>query len=193
MVTKSSDFPPEALPIETEDNNRILMMEKSLGNRSFTDRVLVDDGSNSKLDVLGLWTSYAECRRSNLTRGCNQTAQTASNMLDLFDLAIKETNDAYGLSGINAELVLVHAELVPYTEAPSNASEVALGQLTSPSDGILDDVHNLRSQYGADIVAMIIDDDEYCGASNIGPYKSGMFSIVAWSCATGYYSFGNGK
>ena len=191
VVTKSSDFPPEAEPIEMEENERMLR-EKQLGTDSFTDRVLVDDGSISELHVLALWTLNAECRCSNLTIGCNRTAQTTSNMVDMLNLAIAETNDAYELSGVNAELVLVHSELIEYTEASSNTSEVALHHLTSTTDGIIDDVHDLRSQYGADLVAMIIDDDEYCGIANFGPYKSGMFSVVAWNCTTGYYSFGHG-
>ena len=218
LVTKSSDFPPEAEAIETER----MLQEKYLGARSSTDRLVGDENISElhvfgrmlkdetslsagrmldididddviEIHVLGLWTPYAECRRSDLTRGCNRTSQTASNMIDMLDLAVKETNDAYALSGVNAELVLVHSELIEYTEAASNTSEVALHHLTSTTDGIIDDVHDLRSQYGADLVAMIIDDDEYCGIANLGPYKSGMFSVTSWRCATGYYSFGNGK
>ena len=119
--------------------------------------------------MLALWTLNAECRRSGLARDCTRTSQTTLNMVDMLDLAIAETNDAYELSGVNAELVLVHSELIEYTEASSNAFSEALDHLASPTDGIIDDVHNLRSQYGADLVAMIIDDDEYCGIANFGP------------------------
>ena len=143
--------------------------------------------------MLVVWTPNAECRNSGLDRGCTRTAQTESNMNDLLTLAVKETNDAYLFSGVHAQLVLVHSELVQYTEASSNAFSSALDHISDATDGIIDDVHNLRSQYGADIVSMIIDDSQYCGLGYLGPFKQFMFSVTAWNCATGYYSFGHGK
>jgi len=56
----------------------------------------------------------------------------------------------------------------------------------------MDDVHTKRELYGADIVAMIIDDSEYCGKAWLGPRESLMFSVVTdWNCVTGYFSFGH--
>jgi len=52
-------------------------------------------------------------------------------------------------------------------------------------------VHENREQYGADIVALIIDDPQYCGLAWLGPSKNLMYSVTAWDCATGYYSFGH--
>jgi len=47
---------------------------------------------------------------------------------------------------------LAHAQEITYTE--SGASSTDLNRLTSTSDGYLDEVHNLRDTYGADLVAM---------------------------------------
>jgi len=55
----------------------------------------------------------------------------------------------------------------------------------------MDNVYALRTLYGADFVAMIIDYPQYCGIAYLGPSKSYMFSVTAWNCATGYYSFGH--
>ena len=41
---------------------------------------------------------------------------------------------------------------------------------------------------GADVVAMLIDDPQYCGLGYLGPRSDLMFSVTAWNCATGLYS-----
>jgi hypothetical protein len=55
----------------------------------------------------------------------------------------------------------------------------------------LDQAHTLRTTYGADIVALLIDDSQYCGKAWLGPSIGLMFSVTAWNCATGYYTFGH--
>ena len=109
------------------------------------------------------------------------------------DLAIIETNVAYTQSGVSAQLNLVHAAYTTYTEASSDAFGTALGQLRSQTDGIMNEAHTLREEYGADLVALIIDDSQYCGIAYLGPRTDLMFSVTGWNCATGYYSFGHGE
>ena len=41
---------------------------------------------------------------------------------------------------------------------------VGLREITSADDGVMDDVHIKRKQYGADLVVLIIHDETYCGA-----------------------------
>ena len=150
------------------------------------------EGGNIIMDIMLVWTKNAECRNSGLSRGCSPTAQTTANMEARLNLAIEETNTAFALSDINARLRLVHAYRHPdYVEASSDAFRSALYGMQNPSDGIMDDVHPLRTQYGADLVAMIIDDSQYCGLGYLGPSKSYGFSVTAWNCATGYYTFGH--
>ena len=208
-IISTNDFPDEADPV-LDDYQRVLeeMPEKtSLSNlrgkklssetpgktslQFFHDgsRKLGDDNGGN-LDVLVVWTANAECRNSGLARGCERTPQTKSNIEATINLAVTETNTAYDLSSVATQLNLVHAEYIEYTET-SNAYNDALGQLKSTTDGIMDNVHALRTLYGADLVAMIIDDPQYCGIAYLGPSQSLMFSVTAWNCATGYYSFGN--
>lgn len=153
-------------------------------------RGLYDDlGGN--LDTMVVWTKAAECRNSNLAATCTPTSQTEANMRALIDLAISETNTAYDLSGVTTQLRLVHAYRdATYTEVTGDAFSRALNEITSTNDNIMDDVHTKRAAYGADLVAMIIDDAALCGLAWLGPSYSRMFSVSSWSCATGYYSFG---
>jgi len=113
-------------------------------------------------------------------------------MRNRIDLAITETNVAFNSSGVNTQIRLVHAYPDPdYVEASGNAFSAALSDLRGTSDGKMDDVHANRTQFGADFVAMIIDDPQYCGMAYLGPRLDLMFSVTKWSCATGYYSFGH--
>ena len=55
---------------------------------------------------------------------------------------------------MNARLRLVHSTEIAFTETPTNLSG-DLSSLRSTTDGKLDNVHALRTQYGADIVTLI--------------------------------------
>lgn len=155
-------------------------------------RGLVVDDLGGNIDVMVIWTKKAECFKSELTADCTLTNITENNMRGLIDLAIAETNTAYNLSGVTTQLRLVHAYREPnYVEATTNAFNMALSSIRSKNDGIMDDVHEKRNMYGADIVAMIIDDPQYCGMAYLGPSPDLMFSVTAWNCATGYYTFGH--
>ena len=139
-----------------------------------------------------VWTKRSECKKSGLDPDCSLTDVTENNMRGLIDLAIAETNTAYNLSGVTTQLRLVHAYREPnYVEAATDAFVTALQNIQSSSDGVMDDLHEKRDVYGADIVAMIIDGAQYCGMAYLGPGIDLMFSVSSWNCATGYYTFGH--
>ncbi|OGV46860.1 MAG: hypothetical protein A2X46_15890 [Lentisphaerae bacterium GWF2_57_35] len=55
-------------------------------------------------------------------------------------------------TAVPVTLRLIHSAEVSYTE--SGNSNTDLNRLTNPSDGYMDNVHTLRSTYGADLVAL---------------------------------------
>src|SRR5690606_32235448 len=63
--------------------------------------------------------------------------------------------------------------------------------LEGNTDGHMDEVHDLRNQYGADMVAMINSNHDYCGIAfmGFGPHDYQMFSVTNYSCAVGNLSF----
>lgn len=169
------------------DDQKQLPLSSAVGLRG-GHRGLADDGS--VLDIMVVWTNLAECANSGLSAGCTHDATTESNIRGRIALAIAETNTAYTGSGVTTKLRLVHAYREDnYVEASADAFSAALNAITGKSDGVMDDVHAKRDKYGADIVALIIHDSQYCGVAWLGPSEDRMFSITAWNCATGYYSF----
>jgi hypothetical protein len=126
----------------------------SIRGANHAHRQLYDD-SGANIDVLVVWTKDAECKNSGLPKGCTLTAQTEANMRGLIDLAVTETNTAYTMSGILSSLRLVHAYRDSTYVEPTSFN-TALSNLRSTSDGQLDNVHALRTLYGADMVQLII-------------------------------------
>lgn len=118
-----------------------------------------DDGS--VIDVMVVYT---------------QAARIASNgkagMLAKIDGAVVFSNTIYDASGVNFDLRLVHAREVTYNDGggmskslyqlTAKKGELINGNNVDPS-GLLDNVHNLRNQYGADLVALITDGPDACG------------------------------
>ena len=111
----------------------------------------------------------------------------AAGIEALIDLAITDANIASQNSAIASQLRLVHVAEVNYTEPPSGMG-TSLDNLTY-NDGVIDEVHSWRDTYGADLVAMITRDTNYCGiawvlqgvSNSFAPYG---FSVTYSGCLT---------
>ncbi|MDR1738233.1 MAG: M12 family metallo-peptidase [Candidatus Symbiothrix sp.] len=76
--------------------------------------------------------------------------------------AMAQTAAVIANQGNGDEITLVHSEQVDYEEHANNMS-LDLNNLTGTADGYMDNVHQLRKQYGADIVALITVASDYGG------------------------------
>ena len=117
-----------------------------------------------------------------------------SAMNALVDLAVQETNQSYINSNVNQRLNLVYQGQIAYDEGANPDFGTTLNRLTEKADGHMDNVHALRDAHGADVVNLMIEGSQYCGIawlmnSPSVSFEADAFSVVAQSCATGYYSF----
>lgn len=101
--------------------------------------------------------------------------------------AVAMANQDYINSQINMQINLTHMEQVAYAET-GNMSD-ALTALVSTNDGKMDNVHTLRNQYGADQVALVDTDGNYCGIGyemssgwNSSAFAQYAFSVVQPGC-----------
>ena len=125
---------------------------------------------------------------------CDATNTSNQGTIEgLIDLAISETNTAYVRSGIPAKLRLVKTHFDATYDDYRNQFGTTLAYLKGKSDGQLDYIHSMRDQVGADFVSIMVDTGGYCGIGYRPDSPSGTlaFTVVKWSCATGYYSFGH--
>ena len=110
--------------------------------------------------------------------------------------SVANANLVYANSGINAQLNLVYAAPVAYTETPSSIG-TDLSAIRSSSDGLIDQVHTLRTQYGADLVTLIGEGYRNAGDCGIAylmstvstSFASSAFSVVDRTCAVGNLSY----
>lgn len=115
---------------------------------------LADDGS--AIDVLFVFTTSA---RRKLGGGAGVVASVNN--------AIAAANTAYQRSGVVQRLRLVGLMDVAYAETAS--AETDLARLTSPDDGVMDEVHAVRNVTGADLVQLLVGPDTYnlCGRGHL--------------------------
>ncbi|QDV51555.1 M12 family metallo-peptidase [Gimesia fumaroli] len=170
-----SKFPPDHPP-EFEEAQRAISIEEKQAGDKIEENNLSDTNMSYHIDVMVVYTPAV--------------ANVLTDVPSLIDLAIEETNKSYEYSKINASLRLVHQGKVSYTESGSFKTDV--DRLAATSDGHIDGVHSLRNRKKADVVVMLINDDQACGrAKTIYANASTAFAICHYDCATGYYSFGH--
>ncbi len=134
------------------------------------------------IDVMVVYTTAAKGGAGGL-----------AGMNALIDLAVAEANAAYSNSLINVQLNLVYRGEVSYTETANASTD--LTHLQSTSDGQLDSVHALRTQYGADLVTLVVETmNTYAGLGYVmSPPSSGFdvygFNVVLRSYMSGTYTY----
>lgn len=123
--------------------------------------------------------------------------QEANNDVDDMEIIIRNAvalaNDSYDVSGIDLQINLVHFEQVNYEEADN--IETDLSRLRDKNDNFIDDIHDLRNQFSADLVSLFVSEgQDYCGVAYVMEtvslnFESSAFSVVDWSCAGRNLSF----
>ena len=122
----------------------------------------------------------------------------AGNIDAFIQFAIDNTHRSYRNSDIGIRLRLVHKHQVRYF--PTSDMSLDLDFLTGPDDGFMDEVHTLRDDYGADLVALIVNRDieSVCGIAWLPDFarfpdtdfgEMG-FSVIGQNCETvNFYTF----
>ncbi len=140
---------------------------------------IAQDTTPASVDILVLWTVAAKNRA-----GGEEGIRTR------IDLAIAEANQALADSGVQATVNLIRAEETAYSEGPGMQTD--LTRLATANDGYMDDVFNLKSKYGADLVCLFNDspDPNIAGiAYLLSSSTDWPFSVVQIRYAVGYFVF----
>lgn len=133
-------------------------------------------GDAIQQDLLVAYTDDA-CRANggNGTTSCSQVEAKIVN-------AVADMNAAYSSSGVNITVNLVGMVQTNYDEGDKSASEM-LNELRRTSDGQIDDLHNARNDYGADLLALVTGSaGGYCGIAFVGSSSSSAMSVTAEFC-----------
>jgi hypothetical protein len=81
---------------------------------------------------------------------------------ELVDLAIEEANESFRQSNIgHVRLRLVHAYQTSYVEEGTHFDHV--WRFADKGDSYMEEIHDLRDKYRADVAVLIVDDSKGCG------------------------------
>ncbi len=148
------------------------------------------------LDILVLYTAAAR-----------QGAGSSDGMVALIDTLMEELNESFSNSGVKAVARLVHSEETSYSETGNLSADLRnLEEDDDDYDGDDDghrgdrdhsvpEVHDLRRQYGADLVCMVVEKtDGPLGIANVmrnlsTDFYPHAFSVVQRAYANSYLSF----
>lgn len=136
----------------------------------------------STIDVLVVYTSAARAGWGGVAQSNSQIATAITNF-----------NNSLINSGIpNVTINLVYTGEIAYTETGNISTD--LSRFRNPSDGFLDEVHNLRALYGADLCGLITaTPTNTCGLGylNTNPVNysnNAAFSVSLRNCAVSNYT-----
>lgn len=127
-----------------------------------------------EIDVLVAYTTAAKNAHDDI----EALIGTASGHID----------DSISNSDVPAIVNIVHMVEVSYSESGSLNTD--LTRLAGTADYYMDNVHTLRDQYGADLVALIVGSGDNCGIAYLKPSSNLAFSVTESSCIAGY-TFGH--
>jgi hypothetical protein len=138
----------------------------------------LDDGT--ELDLLVIYTPRAR-----------RAAGGADAIASLVGLGLAETNLALEKSEVLTRLRLVELREVSFAEAGRVESDLEI--LREENDGALDEVHELRDAYGADVVQLVVEEGDGCGiAYSMGragaSFSEWAYAVVERSCIDTTYA-----
>jgi hypothetical protein len=136
----------------------------------------------------------------------NNSTLTATNVIDILVLYTDDAETAMGSSAnIEARIALMHDQINTAMENNNVDSSVQARLVyvgpTSYDESLYDyaehldnlandtvpDVSDLKEAFGADIVALIVADNEYCGIANLQPNNSNSVMVVRYACTNYTY------
>ncbi len=112
---------------------------------------VVSNSNHTLIDVMIVYSPAAKSWADSSGGGIDNVIASAMN----------KANTALDNTGIGTNMHLAYSGEVNYTESGDSGTD--LSRLTYKDDGYADEVHTLRDQYGADLVAMYLDLDDTGG------------------------------
>lgn len=174
----------EASLISQDSKNDFILNESSIQQKLNADVCLTSTPvcAASTIDVLVVYTTAAQTAWGGIAQSNSFVATAITNF-----------NNALQNSGVsNATINLVYSGEIIYTESGSLSTD--LPRFRNNNDGFMDDVHTLRTTYGADICALITSSPtSTCGLGYVntapGNYSiSAGYSATVFSCVVSNYS-----
>jgi hypothetical protein len=188
------EYSPEKLPPDHGAAGKAMMQKMEMQSDP-----LVKEGDASMMEPPAMRGKQAAAEPStgppedttiNLIIAYTKKAASHYNDIvkDLIDVAIAQANQSFADSGAgNVHVKVVHAYETDYVENGTHFDHVY--RFRNKGDGYMDEIHDLRKKYKADVAALIVDDPMGCGLSiRVAAEAPGAFTAVHHECMATMYS-----
>ena len=157
-----------------KDRLQIGLMAKSIQQQ--TAKMVADSEDIPEIKILVAYTEAVD--------------ELVDDIEGMIELAIAETNLGYENSDVKAKISLAHSYKVEGYKTLDITD--ALDAFEATDDGIMDEVHELRNEHGADVAVLVMEEGTYCGeAAEIGAKSSTAFVALYYECLTSGYTLGH--
>jgi hypothetical protein len=190
------EYAPDKLPPDhgTADKNmmqKMNMREDPLVHQGDASMMQPDAGPGPSMDMM-MKDQAGAPKDATITLIVAYTKKAASHYADiekdLIDLAVAQANQSFHDSGIdNVRLKVVHAYQTDYEESGSHFDHVY--RFRNKGDGYMDEVHDLRDRFGADVSVLLVDDPMGCGLSiRVAADEKDAFTAMHHECGATMYT-----
>jgi len=139
--------------------------------------VTADSKSVADIDIMVLYTTAAKAWADGL----------GYNIANIIAQAVATTQLAFDNSLLLMNLTMVYSQEIAYTES---GSDVDVTRLAFTSDGYMDDIHQMRDDYGADFVSMLTFTDDVGGLGYLLNNYNGSANTAFNVCRVQQVSYG---
>ncbi len=178
VESESKHLPGCGTSISAQNNQRPRIQQRDAGSNS------IANGASEPIKILVAYTPQA-------LHASGGTPDDPSAILAEISTAVALTNISFENSSVDFELELAY---IHSTDTNENGLNSTLELLTYSGDGKYDEIHDLRDEHDADLVALIVRDAGACGRGNImqsldGSDHKRAFSFSMLACTNSNYTF----
>ena len=170
-----SKYPERSDPLIPESKN----YDNDISNESVSQSADVSD----TFDIMVLYTASAK-----------NAAGGKAAIESIIQSSVATMNTTFENSNISSRVQLVYMQEVSYNRGETGLSSgfnTALYDLTDKTDGYMDDIHQLRDNYHADMVQLLFNNNSLGGLAWVmqtpsSSFESNAFSVVHYSYSDGW-------
>lgn len=163
---------------EIEGSSRGSVKERSAGKgQAIASEATAEPVEKPTLRILVVYTPAAKSRLKGKLKGLDSHSEGEVAKLQL----------GFDSSQVNARVERAGFMEAKYSESGDLRTDLV--RIRTRGDNMMDDVHLVRSKQAADIVVLVIDDDDVCGTAKVYAQADSAFAVVHWGCTTGKKRF----
>ena len=152
------------------------------------ERIIENKIKNARENDINLTSYTCKVRVLFFYTNAAQTLLGSGSMINFAQSCIDISNTCYQNSNSSVRLELAYVKNTSFTENSTDMG-ASLSSFTNTTDGVMDEVHQLRTQYSADVCVLLGNYGDYCGIAWLNSSFTNAFSVDHLLCAVDNLTF----